>query len=87
MEIYTLEEWIAWWEEKLGANWLEKPGRGKSKYVVARKGDTGPYSPENTQCFTNAQNGYDRRLNGVAARREQKSILTEKQINEIYFAN
>jgi len=27
---FTLEEWISWWEEKLGPNWLEKRGRGKS---------------------------------------------------------
>ena len=53
---------------------------------MARKGDTGPYSSENTKCLTNAQNGYDRRLNGVAAREEQKSILSEKQVKEIYFA-
>jgi len=83
---YTLEEWIAWWEEKLGANWLEKRGRGKDKYVMGRIGDTGPYSTENTKCITNAENGYDRRLNGSAARGEQVSLLTEKQVKEIYFA-
>ena len=38
---FTLEEWISWWEEKLGPNWLEKRGRGKSKYVMGRRGDTG----------------------------------------------
>ena len=54
---------------------------------MARIGDAGPYSPENVKCLTNAQNGYDRRLNGTAARGEQKSILTEKQVKEIYFAS
>jgi len=83
---YTLEEWIAWWEEKLGANWLEKRGRGRDKYVMGRIGDKGPYSLGNVKCITNAQNGYDRRLNGVAARGEQVSLLTEKQVKEIYFA-
>jgi len=53
---------------------------------MARIGDTGPYSPENVKCITNSENGYDRRINGVAARGEQKSILTEKQVKEIYFA-
>src|SRR5262249_5595105 len=53
---------------------------------MARIGDTEPYSPENVKCLTNAQNGYDRRLNGVAARGEQRSVLTEKQVREIYFA-
>ena len=83
---YTLEEWVSWWGEKLAANWLEKRGRNKSSYVMARIGDTGPYSPENVKCITNSENGYDRRINGVAARGEQKSILTEKQVKEIYFA-
>ena len=83
---YTLEEWVSWWGEKLAANWLEKRGRNKSSYVMARIGDTGPYSLENVKCITNSENGYDRRINGVAARGEQKSILTEKQVKEIYFA-
>jgi len=53
---------------------------------MGRIGDTGPYSPENTKCITNSENGYDRRINGVAARGEQKSNLTEKQVREIYFS-
>jgi hypothetical protein len=84
---FTQEEWIGWWEERLGANWLEKRGtRNGSSYVMGRIGDTGPYSPENTKCITNSENGYDRRINGVAARGEQKSNLTEKQVREIYFS-
>src|SRR5215475_7553162 len=43
---FTQEEWIGWWEERLGANWLEKRGtRNGSSYVMGRIGDTGPYSP------------------------------------------
>jgi hypothetical protein len=86
---YTLEEWIAWWEEKLGANWLEKRGRGKDKYVMGRIGDKGPYSPENVKCITNAQNGYDRRLNGSAARGERSGgrKLNNKQVREIYLSS
>jgi len=38
--------------KKLGPDWLEKRGRGKSEYVMARKGDIGPYSPENVECLT-----------------------------------
>ena len=53
---------------------------------MGRIGDKGPYSLGNVKCITNAQNGYDRRLNGVAARGEQVSLLTEKQVKEIYFA-
>ena len=76
---YTLQEWVSWWEETLGANWLEKRGRNKSSYVMARIGDTGPYSPENVKCLTNSENGYDRRLNGVAARAEQKAFLLKNR--------
>jgi len=53
---------------------------------MGRIGDNGPYSPENAKCITNSENGYDSRINGVAARGEQKSLLTEKQVREIYFA-
>ena len=85
---FTLEEWISWWEEKLGPNWLEKRGRGKSKYVMGRRGDTGPYSPENVECLTNLQNCEARRLNGSAAKgeRSSQSVLTDKQAKEIYLA-
>jgi len=84
---FTLEEWISWWEEKLGANWLEKRGtKTGSHYVMGRIGDAGPYSPENTKCITNSQNGQERSLNGTAPRGEQRSVLTDKQVREIYFS-
>src|SRR5215813_2813031 len=70
--------------KKLGPDWLEKRGRGKSEYVMARKGDIGPYSPENVECLTNTQNHQARHPNGSVARGEIKSTLTEKQAKEIY---
>jgi len=78
---FTLEEWISWWEEKLGPNWLEKRGRGKSKYVMGRRGGTSPYSTENVECLTNLQNCEARRLNGSAAKGEEAqkvSLLTNR---------
>jgi len=72
--------------KKLGPDWLEKRGRGKSEYVMARKGDIGPYSPENVECLTNTQNHQARHPNGSVARGEIKSTLTEKQAKEIYLA-
>src|SRR5262245_21559593 len=72
-------------ERRMGRYYARRPSRGNS-YVMGRIGDTGPYSPENTKCITNSENGYDRRINGVAARGEQKSNLTEKQVREIYFS-
>src|SRR6516162_4390450 len=72
--------------KKLGPDWSEKRGRGKSEYVMARKGDIGPYSPENVECLTNTQNHQARHPNGSVARGEIKSTLTEKQAKEIYLA-
>jgi len=55
---------------------------------MGRIGDTGPYSTENTKCITNAENGYDRRLNGSAARGERSGgrKLNNKQVREIYLS-
>jgi len=72
--------------KNLGTDWLEKRGRGKSEYVMARKGDISPYSPENVECLTNTQNHQARHPNGSVAREEIKSTLTEKQAKEIYLA-
>src|SRR5215510_3012197 len=86
MEIYTRRmDWLV--GRKTRSQLVRKTGtRNGSSYVMGRIGDTGPYSPENTKCITNSENGYDRRINGVAARGEQKSNLTEKQVREIYFS-
>lgn len=86
---FTVEEWVNWWEEKLGPDWLEKRGRGKSKFIMARRGDTGPYSPDNVECLTNTQNCQARRLTGSAAKGERnpRSVLTAKQAGEISWHN
>ena len=85
MEVYTRRMDCLVGRE-IGGELARKAGRGRDKYVMGRIGDKGPYSPKNVKCITNAQNGYDRRLNGVAARGQQVSLLTEKQVKEIYFA-
>ena len=77
-------DWLV--ERKVRGQLARKTWPNKSSYVMGGIGDTGPYTPENVKCITNSQNGYDRRINGAAARGEQKSILTEKQVKEIYFA-
>ena len=55
---------------------------------MGRRGDIGPYSPENVECLTNLQNCEARRLNGSAAKgeRSSQSVLTDKQAKEIYLA-
>lgn len=55
----TLPEWCEIWKK---SGFLEHRGRGAGKYVMARLGDIGPYSPENVYITTNAQNitdGYE----------------------------
>lgn len=55
----TFPEWCDIWKK---SGFLEHRGRGAGKYVMARLGDIGPYSPENVYITTNAQNisdGYE----------------------------
>jgi len=61
---FTLESWMAWWGDD-----YEMRGRGKGKLQMCRKGDTGPYSPENTIKLTHERNSSDKRVNGTAGKR------------------
>lgn len=58
---FTLPEWFAVWKES--GHWADR-GCGVSKYVMARRGDCGPYSPSNVYITTCAQNGRDAIANG-----------------------
>ena len=53
---FTFDEWWAWW--KTDDRW-DNRGMGADKFVMARLGDEGPYSPENVYCTTHEQNGRD----------------------------
>lgn len=54
--LFTFEGWWAWWQTD--SRWANR-GMGWDKFVMARKGDTGPYSAENVYCATHAQNRAD----------------------------
>lgn len=54
--LFSFEEWWAWWQ--INDHWSHR-GVGKNKLVMARKGDTGPYSPENVYCTTHRGNQRD----------------------------
>lgn len=56
---FTPETWQGWWFKHHGPDWLKKRGRNGGQYVMARKGDTGPYSPENVECVTAGRNHLD----------------------------
>jgi len=51
--LFTPEEWWDWWQVD---NRWERRGMGADALVMARKGDQGPYSADNVDCLTHAQN-------------------------------
>lgn len=53
---FTFTEWWEWWQ--VDNRWANR-GLGSDKLVMARKGDTGPYSLGNVYCATHRQNLYD----------------------------
>lgn len=55
----TFPEWFRIWKES--GHWEER-GRGRNGYVMARYGDSGPYSPENVEIITANQNASDMHL-------------------------
>jgi hypothetical protein len=85
---FTFEEWVEWWEDHLGYNWMKKRGRGRGRYVMARKGDKGPYAPWNVECILHEQNSKDRIVNGSQVHGESSggNILTTKKVKEIFIA-
>lgn len=56
---FTIEAWWAWWNTD--ARWARRGRhrRGVDELMMARFGDQGPYSPENTYAATPAQNAAD----------------------------
>lgn len=68
---FTFEEWIAWWQLHLGANWMMYRGRRVNDYVMARNGDVGPYHPDNVMCLTVSQNHIQRKNKYHKLRPEQ----------------
>lgn len=62
--LFTLQEWWAWWTAEPG-RW-ERRGKGQADFMMARRGDKGPYSPENVYCATGREN----RLEAIPAIQE-----------------
>ena|SRR5215831_4363505 len=85
---FTYESWWDWWEAKLGPLWYHKRGRRKGQYVMARKGDAGPYSPENVECITVTTNAKDKKRNNTCAYGSShgNAKLDETKVRAIYTA-
>lgn len=59
---FTYETWLEWWKS---TGKLAERGRKSHEYCMCRIGDSGPYSPDNVFCATNADNNRDAFKNGV----------------------
>ena len=58
--LFTLEEWLAWWQRELAAKGPDaERGLRKHQYMMCRYGDTGPYAAGNVYCGTCADNFAD----------------------------
>lgn len=77
---FTFEEWVQWWKDNLGPDWIKKRGAGIDQYQMARRGDRGPYAVWNVDCLTARQNRGDAIKNGAAVGRPRK--VTAQQVAE-----
>ena len=48
---FTYDTWISWWGDDIALR-----GKGRDKLVMARKGDTGSYHPDNVVKMLNQDN-------------------------------
>ena len=90
---FTFEEWVNWWESNLGHNWLNKRGTRFGQYVMGRKGDIGPYHPDNVLCITNSLNSkmaglgkvqsVEQRLKNSLANRGTKNPNAKLSISQV----
>lgn len=54
---FTFDSWLDMWVKS--GKW-KKRGVQLGQYVMARKGDKGPYSPDNVRIMTNSDNSLER---------------------------
>jgi hypothetical protein len=59
--LFTFESWWQMWQDS--GKWAER-GRKLGQYCMARKGDIGPYSPDNVEIILIEQNLSDAHANG-----------------------
>ena len=48
---FSVDEWVAWWVQHLGQDWMKMRGCRRGQYVMARKKDAGAYEPSNVECI------------------------------------
>lgn len=57
---FSFDSWLAVW---VASGHFAQRGRGRGKYVMARRGDIGPYSPTNVEIVLYETNAVDSRRN------------------------
>jgi hypothetical protein len=72
----TFREWLTWWKKNLGKDWRTKRGCKLGQFVMARKGDTGPYALGNIECITAEEN--TRRAGSYKRVKRLKAFLPPK---------
>lgn len=80
---FTFEEWIRWWENELGIDWMKKRGPKKGQFVMARHLDQGAYEVGNVKCVLQNSNHIEsniRKSGGSLSKRR----LTVDEIEAIY---
>lgn len=74
---FSYEEWVTWWEDNLGSDWLEKRGCKKGQYVMARYNDCGPYHSSNVKCILHTEN--TKEANNNVGEKHPRSKLRETE--------
>ena len=74
--LFTFESWWKMWEES--GKW-EQRGRKSGQYCMARKGDIGPYSPENVDIILVTKNSSDAHSNGRVSYSNRKLSPEHKE--------
>ena len=82
--LLTFEEWVSWWEMELGPDWMKLRGSKLGRFVMARKGDKGPYKVGNIKCVSASENHAEMRENRTAMSgdRHFSAKLTADQVKE-----
>ena len=82
---FTKAEWIKWWKDNLGIDWMQKRGCKRGQYVMARNGDAGAYEISNVRCVLSSDNHKERKQNGNHSHgvKHPRCKLTEPQVMAI----
>src|SRR5258706_5991069 len=78
---FTFSIWVKWWKDNLGENWMQKRGRKRGQYVMARLNDKGVYQIDNVKCVLAVINNSERKQNGtsIAGEKHPKCQFTHQK--------